>query len=114
MAFTIKKTKTYTWPCTISEPQDGGGFIDYKAPVKFKQISQERIDAAVREEADEGNTNVLDEVLIGWGDDVFKDESGTAIPYSEDNRREILSVPYVRLGILKGFFASNAGKKSKR
>lgn len=113
MAFVIKKDKSYTWPVTISEPVDGGGFNDQKVRVKFKMLKQERIDEVVKNEAEE-DADILRDVLIGWDEEAFKDEAGNAIQFNEDNKDLILSVPFVRGALIKAFFESVAGKAYKR
>lgn len=113
MAFVIKKDKSYTWPITISEPVDGGSFNDHKVRVKFKMLSQARIDEVVKNEAEE-DADILNDVLIGWDEGVFKDESGADLAFNADNKDLILSVPFVRSALVKGFFESIAGKQFKR
>jgi hypothetical protein len=113
MAFIIKKDKAYTWPITISEPMDGGGFNDQKIRVKFKMLPQARIDEIVKNEAEE-DADILRDVLIGWDDEAFKDETGAPIPFNVENKDLILSVPFVRLALVKGYFDSIAGKAVKR
>jgi hypothetical protein len=113
MAFVIKKEQSYTWPITISEPIDGGGFNDQKVRVKFKMLKQSRIDEVIKNEAEE-DADILSDVLIGWDDEAFKDELGNPIPFNAENKDLILSVPFVRGALVKGFFASIAGKEFKR
>jgi hypothetical protein len=113
MAFVIKKEKSYIWPCTISEPKDGGGFDDFKISIKFKMLSQARIDQIIRNESEEDD-DILMEVVMGWDENQFKDDSGAVIAFNDENLRAVLSVPYVRGGLLKGFFTSIAGKAVKR
>ena len=113
MAFVIKKDKSYTWPVTISEPVDGGTFNDQKVKVKFLMLPQARIDEIVKNEA-ELDADILNDVLIGWDDDAFKDELLSFLPFNEENKALILSVPFVRTALVKGFFESIAGKQFKR
>jgi len=113
MAFIIKKDKNYTWPVTISEPVDGGSFNDQKVRVKFKMLSQARIDEIIKNEA-EDDADILNDVLVGWDDGAFKNEDGSDLAFNEDNKDLVLSVPYVRNALLKGFFESTAGKAFKR
>jgi hypothetical protein len=113
MAFVIKKDKSYLWPCVISEPVDGGGFNDQKVRVKFKMLTQSRIDEVVKNEAEE-DADILSDVLIGWDDEAFKDETGAALAFNQENKDLILSVPFVRGALIKGFFESIAGKAFKR
>lgn len=113
MAFVIKKEKSYIWPITISEPVDGGAFNDQKVRVKFKMLSQARIDEIVKNEAEQ-DADILIDVLIGWDDGAFNDEAGNNLAFNADNKDLILSVPFVRSGLVKGFFESIAGKQFKR
>lgn len=111
MAFIIKKLQEYFWNITISEPVDGG-FVDQKVSVKFKMLKQDRIDEIIKDEAEE-DADILDDVLIGWGEQSFKDEQGNNLLFSQENKDLILSVPFVRTALVKGFFASIAGKQGK-
>jgi hypothetical protein len=113
MAFVVKKDLTVTCICTISEPADGGGFNDYKVPLKFKILSQARIDDIIRNDA-EDDVNIMDEVLVGWDDGVFKDEAGVSLPFNDENKRLVLSIPYIRNSMMKAFFTTVAGKQAKR
>ena len=113
MAFKLKTSKTYTWPCTISEPKDGGGFDDFKVSIEFKMLSQQRIDQIVKNETQD-DEDILSEVVSGWDGNQFTDESGATMPFNDENLRAVLSVPYVRNGLIKGFFASIAGKAVQR
>lgn len=113
MAFVIKADKNYNWPVTISEPMDGGGFNDQKVRVKFKMLKQSRIDEIIKNEAEE-DADILRDVLVGWDEDAFKDEAGNAIPFNDENKDLILSVPFVRGALVKSFFESIAGKAFKR
>ena len=113
MAFVVKKDKNYTWPVTISEPVDGGVFNDQKVKVKFLMLPQARIDEIIKNEA-ELDADILNDVLIGWDDDAFKDELLNFLPFNDENKALILSVPFVRGALVKGFFESIAGKQFKR
>lgn len=113
MAFVIKKEKNYKWPVNIAEPVDGGNFTNHKVSVKFKMLSQERIDEVVKNEA-EDDADILRDVLVGWDDEAFKDEAGNNLPFNEENKGLVLSVPFVRSALVKGFFESIAGKAAKR
>jgi hypothetical protein len=113
MAYIIKKEKNYKWPVTISEPMDGGGFTDHKVNVRFKMLSQERIDEVVKNES-ENDTDILRDVLMGWDDGEFKDEAGNNLPFNKENKDIVLSVPFIRSGLIKGFFESITGKAAKR
>ena len=113
MAFVIKKEQTVTCICTISEPADGGGFNDFKVPLKFKILKQERIDDVIRNDADD-DVNIMTEVLVGWDDGVFKDEAGANMPFNDENKRLVLSIPYVRSSMVKAFFITVSGKQAKR
>jgi hypothetical protein len=112
MSYIIKKIKQYFWPITISEPADGGGFIDKKVRVQFKMLPQERIDEIIKNEAEE-DADILRDILVGWDDQAFKDEDGNSLVFNEENKDLVLSVPFVRSAMLKGFFESIAGKQGK-
>jgi hypothetical protein len=113
MAFVIKKDKNYGWPVTIAEPKDGGGFNEQKVNLKFKMLPQSRIDEVIKNEAEE-DADILSDVLVGWDDEAFKDEAGNALPFNAENKALVLSVPFVRNSMIKGYFDSINGKAYKR
>lgn len=113
MALVIKKTKTFTWPVKILEPKDGGGFNEQKVRIKFNMIPQERIDEIIKNES-EDDSDVLDEIVAGWDDEAFKDENGNSLTFNVENKALILSVPYVRTGMIAGFFEAASGKAAKK
>lgn len=112
MAFVIKKNKTLNISCAITEPNNVGGFDSYKVPLIFALLSQARIDAIIANVNDD-DINVMDEVLIGWGEGAFRNEDGTDLPFNAENKALVLDVPYVRNSMVQAFFTSIAGKKAK-
>jgi hypothetical protein len=112
MAFVIKKNKTLPVTCVITEPNSVGGFDSYKVPLTFMLLSQARIDAIIANVNDD-DLNVMDEVLVGWGDGAFKDEQGSDLPFNPENKVLVLDIPYVRNSMMQCFFTSIAGKKAK-
>lgn len=112
MAFVIKKSKTLDVNCSISEPNNAGGFDSFKVPLTFNLLSQARIDAIIRNDA-EDDANIMDEVLCGWGAGAFKTEDGIDLPFTPENKAMVLDVPYVRNSMMQCFFTSIAGKKAR-
>jgi hypothetical protein len=112
MAFVIKKNKTLSVLCTITEPNNVGGFDHFRVTLTFMLLSQARIDAIIANVNDD-DINVMDEVLIGWENDSFKDEQGNDLPFTAENKALVLDVPYVRNSMVQCFFSSIAGKKAK-
>lgn len=113
MAFIIKKEKHYNWPVVISEPVDGGSFNDQRVRVTFKMLNQQRIDEVIKNEAEE-DADILRDVLVNWEDGAFKDENNVNLPFTEDSKDLVLSIPFVRSALVKAFFESISGKAFKR
>jgi hypothetical protein len=113
MALVIQQDKSYNWPVNVSEPMDGGTFKEHKIGVRFKMLSQDRLNEIIKNDNEE-DEDVLNEILVGWDNEAFKDGNGNSLPFNEENKALILSVPFVRKGLIDGFRDSLAGKAYKR
>jgi len=113
MALKISQNKAaFRCPVTISEPVDNG-YIDQKISVQFKIIPQSRINQVVKGELDESE-DIMDEVLVGWDDQAFRDDSDMPIPYNAETKKIVLDVPYVRTALTKAYFQAINGKDYAR
>jgi hypothetical protein len=113
MALKISKEKaSFRCAVTIYEPVDNG-HSESKVQVRFKVIAQSRIDAVINNDLDE-DEDILQEVLVGWDENAFQDESGAPLLYNDENKKLVLDVPYVRTSLMKEYFKSLNGKDYKR
>ena len=108
--FVLNKDRIVAWPVTIRVPSDGGTFEEQSFTARFKLLGQERLDA-LRENADATDQSLLAEALVGW-EGVARDGGGE-IPCSAEAKRELLGVPYVRLGVLAAYLECSTGAKRK-
>ncbi|MBF0093991.1 MAG: hypothetical protein HQL34_05540 [Alphaproteobacteria bacterium] len=103
--FKLTTHHSYSWPVIVQTPVDGGKFTKATFDATFKVIPQERIDAIVRG----GNVDaeLLCEVTQGWKG--VQDDDGQDLPFSEEARDRLLSVPYVRAGLVDAYLDSLSG-----
>lgn len=111
--FKLTKNPVYTWPVTVSIPQDGGKFLKATFTAEFRGLSQPEIDAAVQAGRD-GDTDLelCSQCLLGWKG--VQDEDGQEKLFSDAAKAELLAVPYVRNAVVQAFFDSLTGGASRR
>ncbi len=107
MAFKLVTDPTYRHPVTVQIPQ-GDGVAEHGLTAEFNYITQTRLEAL----AAVGDGDLLDEVLAGWSG--FKDADGEEIPYNPENRAQLLDTPYLRVGLVSGFWDSVHGRQDRR
>jgi len=105
----LKTDHSYSWPVVVQIPADGGKFTKATFDATFKVIPQDRIDGILRG----GNVDaeLLREVTEGWKG--IQDEDGNDLPYSEEAREKLLSVPYVRAALVEAYLDSLSGARRK-
>jgi len=107
--FKLKTEHTYSWPVTVQIPADGGKFTKSTFDATFKVIPQDRIDTILR--GGNVDSELLREVTIGWKG--VQDEDGNELPFSEDARDKLLSIPYARAALVEAYLDSLAGSRRK-
>jgi hypothetical protein len=109
-----KNSETYTWPVEVQVPTNGGRFTTATFDAIFKVIPQSEIDAAIEAAQEGGNTDaaLLGKVWLGWSG--VLDEDDQPLGYSEDAKRALLDIPYVRIAVTRAYFASIRGKERQR
>ncbi|MDE2388924.1 MAG: hypothetical protein KGN35_07580 [Betaproteobacteria bacterium] len=107
--FKIEKPKEISWPVTVSAPRDGGSTAKSTFTGKFKVMPSTEFNAIYNN----GGTDedLIRNVLTGWNDDLC-DESGNPLEFNEENLSMIVSVPYVRAGIIAAYLELSSGKKA--
>jgi hypothetical protein len=113
MAFKIATNPTYTAQVKVDIPSDNGKTVPKAFGAVFKRLSQSELDGvsdrlAAKELTDSG---LIDEVMVGWSD--VQDEDGTVLEFNDKNLAALLDVFPVRPTLVKTFFASIAGAKTK-
>lgn len=104
----------YSWPVEIQIPQDGGRYTTAEFDARFRILPQSEIDAII-ETAQNGTGQdeaLMSRVLIGWAR--VEGEDGGPLAYSEEAKRALLDIPYVRIGIARAFFNSIRGRERQR
>jgi len=107
--FKLATKNTVTWPVTVNVPANGGTTVKATFSVEFEVKTQEELERIAREQGD-----LLQECVIGWNDGAVLDESGQAIPYSDEAKAKLLSVPYVRAALFVAFGEISQGRAAAR
>lgn len=104
--FNLALSETYSWPVDLRVAMDGGKWESRKFDLRFRRLSQSRLDQ-VFEEADAQALRVdalLREIIVGWSGIV--DEAGDALPFSQAALDALLDLPGARRAIADAWRAS--------
>lgn len=109
--FKMQKKETFQWPVSVNIPKDGGGFNTHEFTGEFKLQEQSRLDRLL-ELSKTDDRDVLKELLVGWAG--VQDSNGEVLAFNEENRDQLIDIPYVRSALLKCYFDAANGTKVKR
>lgn len=111
--FRIDSSSSYAWPVAVSHLTEDGKTKNADFTARFKRLPQSQVDD-LRERAIAGtipDRELAETVLVGW--EGVQDETGNALPYSEENRAALLDVVPVRPSVIKAWFDSISGAPRK-
>lgn len=111
--FVLKQSDSYSWPVIVKFPVSGGRHKEEKFDAEFKRVSHSRIRSLQKQIQNDEVTDadLAKEVLLGWKG--VQDEAGNEIPFSIENRDQLLDVALVASAIVTSFFESILGAKRK-
>lgn len=100
--------RTFSHKVKVKRPVDGG----YTEEVFMGRFTAIPISEAADFDlmTDVGTNDYLKRIFVGWGDD-YVGEDNTPIPYSDQERDELLDDPVVRMAILNTYNAALMGVK---
>lgn len=104
--FCIDQNPSYTAPVAVKMPGDKGKFTTVKFNARFKRVSLtefEALNAAIREKT-MTDAQLIDEVLVGWGD--VENKNGEPVEFTPENLEVLLDIFPVRPSIVQAFFDS--------
>ena len=110
--FKLQEVYEYDWPVTVRVPVDGGRFRPQKFTARFRMLDQDRAEELVEKGTGAVDRALLEEVWIGWGEDV-QSEDGEALEYSDETRAKMLQKPFIRIALTKAYYDSISGIKAK-
>lgn len=102
------KSPEFSHPVKVSVPVDGG-HTNATFTGRFRVLT---IDEAKPFDlmTTEGTTAYLRQIFVGWGED-YVDEDKAPVPYSDAERDQLISTPYVRMALLETYNAALLGAK---
>ena len=113
--FKIVEVPSIKWPVKIKIPKDGGTFTAATFTGEFVAMAQEEIDIALEQNRDGTlDSGFAGDVLCGWTDGQVQDTDGSPLPYSDENKKKLLRMPYVRRGVVESFFDAVGGGAARR
>lgn len=107
--FKLATKNTVTWPVTVNVPTDGGKTVKATFSVEFEVKTAEEQERVVRE-----NGDLLQETVCGWATGAVQDDQGTDLPYSDEAKAKLLSIPYVRAALFVALGEINQGRAAAR
>ncbi len=105
--FKLTTVDNYTHPVTVHVPVGDGKHAKERFTAIFAYLGQERIGQLAETQDHMADTELLNEILVGW--DGVADETGKALPFTHENRDRLLDIPYVRIAVVKAYFESLRG-----
>lgn len=107
--FTLDLSPSYSWPVSVSLPDDNGQYKEHAFNAKFKRMKQSEIESMLEAE---GMTDrkVAEQVMVGWSD---VSANGAAVDYSPEAAGVLLDIPGVPSAITRAFLDSVTGSGRK-
>jgi hypothetical protein len=105
--FKIAAKRLITWPVTVHVPQDGGTTRKASFDARLDVLTASEIEAALAEGKD-----LLEVQLVGW--DKLAGEDGQPLEYSEELKKKLLDLNYVRQGLFNALTEINTGRAAAR
>lgn len=106
--FILKSSPTVSWPIQIPMPTDGGAVERIDVTVEYKLLPQSRY-----EELKAHDKTLLKECVVGWNDDAFGQENANGeadpLPFNAENLAALIEYPFIRTGLLQGYWQAVAG-----
>lgn len=98
--FKIDSAPEFTHTVSVMTPIDGGHRED-KFKARFKVVEDEADQTEPTSFGVDAIKDHLRKIVVGMDD--LADATGTAIPYSDEVREQMLSLPHVRLALLRTY-----------
>ena len=126
MALIINKVKKFKWTVDYEYPVDDD-FVEVKFKAVFKRMPQKfliemskkaapKVDKFGNELPSDFDPNeVCEKVIVGWEDVYMEDDKGVEVevPFSKENLKNLLEIPFLSLYLVKSFYEGQTGKKLK-
>lgn len=108
MAFSFKKREIFKTEVTVPVPNDQGGVDENTFVAHFKHATSAEV-KALREGGTDAET--VRKQLVGW--DMVDEDTKQAVPYSEEARDVVLSIPSAPYHVALAFYQASYGGKAK-
>ncbi|MDE1011272.1 MAG: hypothetical protein OSB38_36980 [Paraburkholderia fungorum] len=107
MAYRVARKPTFTIKVVVVEPgdADSGEVETSEFTARFKRVSDEEL-VQIRTSG-RSDKEIMQDMLVGWSD--LTDEQGAQLPFSEQFRDTLLSIPHALRGIAYAFMAGASG-----
>ncbi len=108
--FKVQEQDAIKWPVDINIPRDGGNVVKATMTAQFEIIDEDEYNDLLESGADKA---ILRRVLIGWGKD-YCNTGGDPIEFSEEERENLIKIPYARIGLINAYIECAYGNKSSK
>lgn len=106
--FKLAQKRRVTWPVTVKIPQDGGRTQKATFGAEFEVITADEQAAVLRDGGD-----LLEVQLVGW-DARVKGDDDQPIAFSEEAKKKLIDITYVRQALFEALGEINAGREAAR
>jgi hypothetical protein len=107
--FKIVSSAEFSWPIKVQVPVDGR-HAEQVFSARFKKVDRDRL-VELQSGDPDAEEAFLSEVVVGW--EGVGDEQGNPLPFTPENRRLLLNVPYARTAVIEGYFEALGGRRRK-
>lgn len=107
MSFSFKPRSFFPVEVTVPVPNEKGGMDNNKFTAHFKPATTEEI--KVLREGDDADA--VRKQLVGW--EMTDTDTKEVVPYSEETREVVLSIPSAPYHIALAFYRASSGAKAK-
>mgnify|MGYP003407902525 CR=1 FL=1 len=112
MAFTLDQTDSYSWPVELEVAGDGGKFERHSFDIRFRRLTQSRIDALAEagRTGDQTDRDTCKELITGWNG---IDQGGDSLPFSQGALDRLLDIAGAPQAIILAWAESLQGARRK-
>lgn len=116
--------ETFSWPVSYRMPADNGEFVTHEFKAVFKLLPQSELDALLQKARDTAigglnnqaavalDSEILDQVLVGWADVQLPD--GSPFVVSPENRAQLLDMPGMRSALVLAYYGTLGGQAARK
>lgn len=97
--FVLQKEPRWTWPVTVREPDDKGGFTSRSFSAVWRLLPKQTMAELGKDEP--GTDELLRRMIVEIRE--IQDDQGNAVPHSPELVDALIAIPWVRRGFIEAY-----------